>query len=274
MVDPASALSIVRQCQLLGLSRSSYYLEPTPESALNLTLMRLIDEQYLSTPYYGVGMMLAHLRRLGHAVNIKRVRRLHRLMGIEALVPKPPTSTPASADAPAHRIYPYLLRGVAITRINQVWSTDITYLPMPRGFLYLAAVIDWYSRFVLSWEISNSLDGSFCRDALTSALKRYGQPEIFNTDQGSQFTAQSFTSILRSHDIAISMDGRGRAIDNVFVERLWRSYKYEYLYLNSPSAAEELYRGTGAYFEEFNWSRPHSSLDGRSPGTLYLPEGR
>lgn len=261
----------MRQCELLGLSRSSYYLEPAPESALNLKLMRLMDQQYLETPYYGVGMMLRFLRRLGHEVNVKRVRRLFRLMGLEALVPKPPTSTPAGPGALEHRIFPYLLRGVEITRINQVWSTDITYLPMPHGFLYLTAVIDWFSRFVLSWRISNSLDGSFCREALNGAIDRYGRPEIFNTDQGSQFTADAFTSILSSHGIAISMDGRGRAIDNVFVERLWRSYKYEYLYLSCPTTAEELYRGTEKYLTDFNWSRPHSSLDGRSPGALYLP---
>ncbi len=262
-------MSIQRQCELLGLSRSSYYYQPATESPLNLSLMRLIDEQYLRTPSYGVGMMHLHLRLLGHQINIKRVRRLYRLMGLEALVPKPPTSLVAASDDPEHRIYPYLLRGLEITRANQVWSTDITYLPMRHGFMYLTAVIDWFSRYVLSWEISNSMDTGFCRSALLQAIEQFGCPEIFNTDQGSQFTARSFTSLLLEQKIAISMDGRGRALDNVFIERLWRSYKYEYLYLSCPETASELYEGTEQYLRHFNEHRPHSSLGGSTPQRIY-----
>ena len=270
LIERDSALSIERQCELLDLSRSTYYYVPATESELNLQLMRLIDEQYLETPYYGVGMMLAFLRRLGHDVNVKRVRRLFRLMGLEALVPKPPTSLPAPGDHPEHRIYPYLLRGLEISRCDQVWSTDITYVPMPHGFMYLTAVIDWFSRFVLSWEISNSLESSFCCEVLRRALETYGTPEIFNTDQGSQYTSDAFTSILRKAGSEISMDGRGRAIDNVFVERLWRSYKYEYLYLCCPDNGTDLYNGTDKYMRVFNSDRPHSSLGGASPAGIYL----
>jgi len=265
-------LSLLRQCELLGLPRSSYYYQPATESEDNLKLMRLIDEQYLRTPYYGVGMMHSHLLRLGHSINIKRVRRLYGIMGLVGLVPQPSTSTAAHRSNPEHVVYPYLLRGVEITRRNQVWSTDITYVPMPGGFFYLTAVIDWYSRFVLSWAISNSLDNSFCIAAVNQAIDEYGCPEIFNTDQGSQYTARNFLAVLDKHKIAISMDGRGRALDNVFIERLWRSYKYEYLYLSCPDTGVELHQGTERYLEHFNRQRPHSSLAGCSPADIYLPK--
>lgn len=263
-------MSIHRQCELLGLARSSYYYQPAEESPYNLELMRLIDEQYLETPYYGVGMMYDHLLNLGHQINIKRVRRLYRIMNLVGLVPQPSTSTPANGAE--HVIYPYLLRGVEITHANHVWSTDITYVPMPSGYFYLTAVIDWYSRYVLAWAISNSLENSFCIAALSEALEQYGSPEIFNTDQGSQFTARNFLDVLRQHQIAISMDGRGRALDNVFIERLWRSYKYEYLYLSCPDSGPALHQGTEQYFGHFNHQRPHSSLAGQAPATLYLGE--
>jgi putative transposase len=268
MIDPAAELSIVRQCELIELAHSSYYYQPVGETPLNLELMGIIDRQYLETPAYGVGMMHAHLRALGFLINAKRVQRLYRLMGIEGLVPRPSLSKPAKGRD--HSVHPYLLRDVVVERANQVWSTDITYVPLPSGFLYLTAVVDWYTRFILSWEISNSLENTFCCEALERALELYGCPEIFNTDQGSQFTAHNFTSILSSNGIAISMDGRGRALDNVFIERFWRSYKYEYLYLCVPESGAELYRGTGAYVQHFNASRPHSALGGRSPADLYL----
>lgn len=268
MIDREAELSLVRQCELIDLPRSTYYYQPVGESALNLELMRRIDEQYLCTPGYGVGMMHDHLLRLGYRVNIKRISRLYRLMGIEGLVPRPSLSKPHRG--PDHTIYPYLLRGLVIDRPNQVWASDITYIPMLHGFLYLVAIIDWYTRFVLTWEISNSLENTFCCDALHRALHLYGQPEIFNTDQGSQFTAHTFTHILLDHGIAISMDGKGRALDNVFVERLWRSYKYEYLYLFLPETGTELYRGTETYMHHFNTTRPHSTFAGRSPADLYL----
>jgi len=268
MIDRQAELSVVRQCELIGLPHSMYYYQAVGESARNLELMRCIDEQYLRTPAYGVGMMHPHLRRLGYAINIKRVRCLYRLMGIEGLVPRPLLSTPHKG--PDHTVYPYLLRGVVIDRPNQVWASDITYIPMPCGFLYLTAIIDWYTRFVLAWEISNSLENTFCCEALHRALEQYGCPEIFNTDQGSQFTAHTFTRILLDHGIAISMDGRGRALDNVVIERLWRSSKYEYLYLSLPETGMERYRGTENSMRQFNTIRPHSSFNGQSPADSYL----
>ena len=219
-------LSIRRQCALLGLCRSSWYLRPAGESAANLSLMRLLDEQYLRKPYYGSRRMSFWLGEQGQAVNRKRVQRLMRKMGLEAIYPKPRLSRPADEA----RIYPYLLRDVPIVRPNQVWSTDITYVPMLRGFLYLTAVLDWFSRYVLAWELSSTLDGTFCLSALDAVL-RQATPEVFNTDQGTQFTARAFTGRLEQAGIAISMDGRGRALDNAFVERLWRSVKYEEIYL-------------------------------------------
>lgn len=226
-VEPPVDLSIRRQCDLLGINRSSYYYEPCGESPENLLYMRLIDEQYTATPFYGVPRMTAMLRREGYEVNPKRVDRLMKLMDIQAIYPKKNLSKPA----PGHKIYPYLLRGLAIDRPNQVWSTDITYVRMLKGFMYLCVIMDWYSRYVLSWRLSNSLDAGFCVEALEEALSLGIRPEIFNSDQGSQFTSDAFTGVLLNNGIRISMDGRGRALDNVFVERLWRTVKQEHIYL-------------------------------------------
>jgi putative transposase len=224
-------VSLVRQCELLLLARSSVYYQPVSMSDENLHLMRLIDQQYLQTPFYGSRRMTVVLQNQGYRVNRKRVQRLMRLMGLEAIYPKPNTSK----STPSHRFYPYLLRGLAVERVNQVWSIDITYVPMRQGFLYLVALIDWHSRYVLSWRLSNTLDVSFCLEALQEALEGFGAPEIFNSDQGIQFTSEAFTSVLLKHGVAISMDGRGRCLDNVFVERLWRSVKYEEVYLKAYS---------------------------------------
>lgn len=259
---------MLRQCELLGISRSGFYYEPQPETEFNLQLMRLMDEQYLCTPFYGVCQMTAYLRRLGYQINPKRIRRLLRLMGLQCVYPRPNLSRPDKA----HKVYPYLLRGVIIGEVNQVWSTDITYIPMQRGFMYLVAVIDWYSRYVLSWELSNSMESSFCIDALQRALHRYGKPQIFNTDQGSQFTSDAFTGVLLENGIAVSMDGKGRATDNAFIERLWRSFKYEYLYLNPPENGLQLYQGTNHYFDFYNTERPHSALSEKTPQETYFQQ--
>lgn len=258
-------ISISRQCELLSLSRSSYYYEPISESAENLHLMSLIDEQYLRTPFYGVKRMTEYLRSLKYEVNPKRVRRLMRKMCIEAIYSKPNLSKPDRG----HKIYPYLLKGVTIDHVNQVWSSDITYIQMIRGYLYLVAVIDVFSRYVLSWELSNNLGCGFCITALESALK-YGKPEIFNTDQGSQFTSNDYTNILEGSSIRISMDGKGRAIDNVFIERLWRSLKYEDIYLKSYETVKSLYEGLKAYFEFYNNERFHQSLNYKKPTEIYF----
>jgi putative transposase len=268
-------LSIRQQCELLALNRSSYYLVPATESEENLRLMRLIDEQFLKTPFYGSRRMTASLQRVGEAVNRKRVQRLMAVMGLEALFPKPRTTTAAS-DA---RVYPYLLRDRELTHVNEVWSSDITYVPMKHGFMYLTAVIDWYSRFVLSWRLSNTLEGRFCLEALDEALAR-GRPEIFNTDQGSQFTAWEYTRRLEEAGIAVSRDGRGRALDNVFVERLWRSVKYEDIYIKDYERVPDLESGLTAYFRFYDEERPHQSLGYRTPAEVYLagiqgvPRGR
>ena len=257
-------LSIRRQCELLGLSRSSWYYEPARESEENLRLMELIDRQYLLTPFYGSRRMCAWLRRQGYGVNRKRVQRLMRLMGLAGVGPRPGTSR----SHPEHKIYPYLLKGVSITRVNQVWSTDITYCGLSNGFMYLVAVMDWHSRYVLSWELSNTLDVHFCLEALERALLN-GKPEIFNTDQGSQFTSRLFTGRLKESGIQISMDGRGRALDNVFIERLWRSVKYECLYLNEISSVMELRDRLEEYFVFYNTKRPHQSLGYRTPEEVH-----
>jgi putative transposase len=257
-------LSVRRQCELLGLSRSSLYYEPVPEAADNLRLMRLIDEAYTAHPFYGSRKMTRWLVKQGEAVNRKRVQRLMRLMGLEAIYPKPKLS----AAGRGHRIYPYLLRDVSIERPDQVWSTDITYVPLARGFMYLAAIIDWYSRYVLAWRLSNTLDGSFCLDLLEEALSR-GKPEVFNTDQGVQFTAQAWTSRLERAGVAVSMDGRGRCLDNVFVERLWRSVKYEDIYINRYEFVPQLQQGLRRYFPYYNEGRFHQSLDYRTPAAVY-----
>src|SRR5271157_874556 len=264
-VDAEDAvLSVSQQCELLGLSRSSYYYEPATESAENLALMALLDREYTAHPFRGSRGMRAWLRREGHEVNRKRVQRLMRLMGLEAVYPKPRLSVGGAG----HKLYPYLLRGVTIERVDQVWSTDITYIPMPNGFMYLTAVIDWYSRYVLSWRLSNTLDGSFCLDLLDEALA-LGRPEVFNTDQGVQFTAEAFTSRLLSAGVAVSMDGKGRCLDNVFVERLWRSVKYENIYPHCYERVPELEGGLCRYFPFYNEERPHQSLDYRTPGRVY-----
>jgi putative transposase len=257
-------LSVRRQCELLGLSRSSLYYEPAGETAENLRLMRRIDEQYTARPFYGSRRMTRWLIEQGEEVNRKRVQRLMRTMGLEAIYPKPRLS----AAGKGHKVYPYLLRGVTIERADQVWSTDITHLPMTSGFMYLAAVIDWFSRYVIAWRLSNTLDGAFCLEMLEEAL-RSGKPEVFNTDQGVQFTADAFTGCLESAGVAVSMDGRGRALDNVFVERLWRSVKYEDIYIRGYEAVPELRRGLGRYFGFYNDERLHQSLGYRTPATVY-----
>lgn len=257
-------LSVRRQCELLGLNRSSLYYEPTPETPENLRLMRLIDEEYTAHPFFGSRKIGQWLKGRGHEVNRKRVQRLMRLMGLEAIYPKPKLSLAGRG----HKVYPYLLRNVAIERVDQVWSTDITYVPMPSGFMYLAATIDWFSRYVVSWRLSNTLDGSFCQEMLEEALGR-GQPEVFNTDQGVQFTASAWTSRLEGAGVAVSMDGRGRCLDNVFVERLWRTVKYEDVYLRGYESVLELERGLRAYFRFYNEARVHQSLDYRTPAKVY-----
>jgi putative transposase len=257
-------LSVRRQCELLGLNRSSLYYEPAGEASEDLRLMRLIDEQYTARPFYGSRRMTVWLTEQGEEVNRKRVRRLMRVMGLEAIYPKPRLSLAGKG----HRIYPYLLRGVKIVRPDQVWSTDITYVPMASGFMYLAAVIDWFSRYVITWRLSNTLDGGFCLEMLDDAL-RAGKPEVFNTDQGVQFTAAAFTGRLESAGVAVSMDGRGRALDNVFVERLWRTVKYEDIYIRGYESVPELHRGLGGYFGFYNDERPHQSLGYRTPADVY-----
>jgi putative transposase len=252
-------LTIQQQCELLDLSRSTYYYQPRPESQENLRLLRRLDELYLETPFFGSRKMAAVL-----AVNRKRIQRLMRMLGIEALYPKPNLSR----AAPGHQIYPYLLRGVSIERPNQVWSTDITYVPMRGGFLYLVAVMDWFSRFVLSWELSNTMETSFCLSALEDAF-RFGQPEIWNSDQGSQFTCTDFLAPLKQRGIRISMDGRGRALDNVFIERLWRSLKYELIYPGDFQSGIDLFSALDRYFHFYNHRRPHQSLGYRTPAELF-----
>jgi putative transposase len=261
-------LSFFRQCELLDLPRSSFYYTPQPMSEENLHYMLLIDKQYLKTPFYGAPRMTAFLRRQGYTVNKKRVGRLMRIMGIRGLQPRKHRYLAALGEA--HRIYPYLLTDVSITQNNQVWSTDITYIPMPTGFLYLMAVIDWHSRFVLSWELSNSMERSFCLQGTSRALDQYGKPQIFNTDQGPQFTSTDFTDLIESNGISMSMDGKGRAIDNVFVERLWRSVKYEYVYLHEHMDGLKMYEGLKSYFEFYNFERPHESLGYQTPAEIYL----
>jgi putative transposase len=257
-------LSLRRQCELLGLSRSSWHYRPAQESKANLRLMRLIDEQYLRRPYFGSRRMTLWLRGQGKEVNRKRVQRLMRQMGIEAIYPRPRTTWRNAK----HRIFPYLLRGVAIERPDHVWSSDITYVPMPRGFMYLTAVIDWYSRYVLAWRLSNTLEGSFCIEALEDALC-LGKPEIFNTDQGVQYTATAFIERLEQAQVAISMDGRGRALDNIFVERLWRSVKYECLHLHGFTTVAALAGGLKDYFDFYCYERPHQGLNDSTPAEVY-----
>jgi putative transposase len=265
MVERPGPLSLSRQCQLLGLNRAALYYQAAPVDAYELELMALLDRQYLRTPFYGSRRMTAWLQTQGHAVNRKRVQRLMQRMGLAAIYQRPRTSRPA----PANRIYPYLLRGLRIERVHQVWAADITYIPMARGFLYLVAVMDWVSRYVLAWRLSNLLDASFCIEALEEALCQ-GRPEIFNTDQGSQFTDAGFTAVLRGHGVAISMDGRGRFADNIFVERLWRSLKYEEVYLRAYDNVAQARHGIAAYFEFYNHQRLHQALGYRTPHQLLM----
>lgn len=259
-------LSLSRQCHLLGVSRSTVYHRPKGESEENRGLMRRIDELFLEYPFYGSRQMARHLRREGVCVGRHRVRRLMRLMGLEAIYQKPRTSGPH----PEHRVYPYLLKGLAIERPNHVWCSDVTYIPVQKGFLYLVAVMDWATRRVLSWRLSNTLDAHFCTEALSEALEHYGRPEIFNTDQGSQFTSQEFTSVLKDAGVAISMDGRGRCMDNIFIERLWRSLKYEAVYLHEISDGFVAQRVIAQWMAFYNDHRPHSVLGDSTPAEAYL----
>jgi putative transposase len=264
MIEQPNSLSLSRQCQLLGLSRAALYYRPVEVSSYELELMALIDRQYLRTPFYGSRRMTAWLQTQGHMVNRKRVQRLMGLMGLETIYQRPHTSRPAAG----HRTYPYLLRGLVIERVNQVWAADITYIPMAHGFLYLVAVMDWVSRYVLAWRLSNLLDASFCIEVLEEALSQ-GRPEIFNTDQGSQFTDEDFTSVLCAHGVAISMDGRGRFSDNIFVERLWRSLKYEEIYLRAYQNVAEARHGIASYFNFYNHERLHQALNYRAPRQVF-----
>ena len=259
------SLSIARQCALLGVARSSLYYRPREASGENPALMQAMDRQYLDTPFYGSRRMKVWLAREGIPVSRKRVQRLMRVMGLRATYRSPRTSRPA----PEHRVYPYLLEKIRVTRPNQAWAADITYLPMARGFLYLVAIMDWHSRYVVAWRLSNTLEADFCVDALKEALGQ-GQPEVFNTDQGSQFTSLEFTQVLRDHGVKISMDGKGRYTDNIFVERLWRTVKYEEVYLKAYANAAEARKELGAYFRFYNNQRPHQALGYRTPAEVFF----
>ena len=266
-IDQRDAVSVIRQCVLAGISRATLYAQqkPEPVNENNLLLSRLVDEEYTRHPFYGSRKMVVFLKVTGHKVNRKRVQGLMRQMGLAGMAPGPNTSRPHLE----HKIYPYLLRGVPVIRPNQVWGTDITYIRLARGFAFLVAIIDWYSRRVLSWRISNSMDAVFCVDCLEEALRRHGRPEIFNSDQGSQFTSVAFTSVLKREDIVISMDGRGRAFDNIFVERLWRNVKHEDVYLKGYTSMGELTTGLAEYFAFYNDERPHQSLGHLTPDVVY-----
>ena len=271
MIDPEHDLAIKQQAEVLGISRSTVYYEPLPISAEDLWLMRRLDELHLNYPFAGSRMLRGLLWQQGLEVGRRHIKTLMRRMGIEAIYRKPNTSKPA----PGHRIYPYLLRELFITRPNQAWAMDITYIPMARGFIYLAAVVDWFSRRVLAWKLSITMDVSFCIEALEEALSRNEKPEIFNTDQGSQFTSEAFTGRLKEEGIRISMDGKGRWRDNVFVERVWKSVKYEEVYLHAYETVTEARTSIGKYLEFYNSIRPHSSLNGFTPDQVYfnrLPE--
>ena len=266
MIHADHLLAVTRRCELLAVARSTVYYRPTGISAEDLALMRLLDEIHLACPFYGSRRLRDELETQGHPVNRKRVQRLVRQMGLRALYPKPRTSQPGVG----HTVYPYRLRGLSIERPNQVWATDICYIPMAHGFMYLVAIMDWYSRRVLAWRVSNTFDSDFCVEALEDALTRYGSPEIFNTDQGAQFTSTAFTTVLKTHAVAISMDGKGRWVDNVFVERLWRSVKYEDVYLHAYDTPAALRAGLTGYFQFYNGRRRHSSLGRRTPDMVYF----
>ena len=265
MIRSGSQLSISEQCRLMGIARSTYYYKPRGESEENLEIMKRIDELYMDNPTWGSRQMRDRLNLEGKRVNRKRIQRLMRLMGIEALYPKRNLSRPH----PDHKVYPYLLRGLAIDKPNLVWCADITYIRLRHGFAYLVAIMDWYSRKVLSWELSNTMDAHFCVSALERAMYEYGRPEIFNTDQGSQFTSEMFTGILKENNISISMDGKGRALDNVVVERFWRSLKYDEIYLKDYNNMQECREGIATYIRKYNNFRPHSSLGGVTPDMVY-----
>ena len=271
MIEPEHPkLSVRRQCELVGLPRSSYYREPGGEPEENLELMKLIDEEYTRHPFYGSRKMKKYLRTLGYKVSRKRVQRLMRLMGLESIAPRKRTTIREKA----HKIYPYLLRGLEINYSNQVWCSDLTYIRLRGGFVYLTVVMDWYSRYVLSWEISVTMDDDFCVSALERALRLNGKPDIFNTDQGSQYTGHAFTGVLKDHGVRISMDGKGRAMDNIMVERLWRTVKYEDIYIKDYETLEDLKKGLKNYFWFYNNERPHQSLGDRTPAEVYCNELR
>jgi putative transposase len=265
MIKIQDGISLRRQCELLAISRSGLYYEPVGTSAEELALMRRIDALHLQWPFYGSRKLCEALRAEGLHVNRKHMQRLMRLMGLESVAPKPNTSEPS----PEHPVYPYLLRKLAISRPNQVWAADITYIPMAHGFAYLVAIIDWYSRRVLAWRLSNTLESTFCIAALEQALASFPKPEIFNTDQGSQFTAEAFTKVLRGAGVTISMDGRGRCIDNVFVERVWRSLKYEEVFLHAYDDMDEARAGIARYFDFYNFERPHQALGYQTPDAFF-----
>jgi putative transposase len=265
MVSRQEPLPVTRQCQLVGLSRSTFYYQPKPISEGDLALMRQIDECHLERPYFGSRRVRDWLEDRGYRLGRSKVQRLMRQMGLTALYPK----RNLSRRNQAHKVYPYLLKDVKVDRPNQVWAVDVTYIPMAKGFLYLVAIIDWYSRKVLTWELSNTMDTGFCLEALEAALATYGKPEIFNSDQGCQFTSEAFTAKLKAHDILISMDGKGRWVDNVFVERLWRSLKYEEVYLKGYGSVSEARKSISAYMRFFNQERRHQSLDRRTPDHVY-----
>ena len=271
MIEPEHPkLSVRRQCELVGLPRSSYYREPGGESEENMKLMRLIDEEYTRHPFYGSRKMKKYLRNLGYKVSRKRVQRLMRLMGLESIAPRKRTTIREKA----HKIYPYLLRGLEINYSNQVWCSDLTYIRLRGGFVYLTVVMDWYSRYVLSWEISVTMDDDFCVSASERALRLNGKPDIFNTDQGSQYTGHAFTGVLKDHGVRISMDGKGRAMDNIMVERLWRTVKYEDIYIKDYETVEDLKKGLRNYFWFYNNERPHQSLGDKTPAEVYYNELR
>lgn len=266
MIDKQSCvLSVDRQCNLLGIHRSGLYYQPCAESEENLAIMRLLDEQYFKTPFYGVRRLTVWLQRQGYQINRKRVKRLMDLMGWQTIFRAPRTSDPDKQ----HKVYPYLLKGMDITKANQVWATDITYIPMRKGFMYLCAVMDLHTRYVVNWSISNTMSAEWCKQVMEEAIENNGKPQIANSDQGSQFTSEVFTSLLNDNNIQISMDGKGRAIDNIFVERLWRSVKYEHIYLHTPADGIELYEGLKRYFQFYNSERFHQSLDYQVPEVLY-----
>lgn len=271
LIEPGHpVISLRKQCELIGLPRSGYYREPMPESVENLELMRLIDEEYTRHPFFGSRQMRNYLKRQGYKVNRKRVQRLMRLMGLASVAPKKRTTIAGDG----HRIYPYLLRNLKTSRPDQVWCSDLTYIRLQGGFVYLTVVMDWYSRYVLSWEVSVTMDEGFCVSALERALRLYGCPAIFNTDQGSQYTGTAFTGVLKDHGIAISMDGKGRVMDNIMVERLWRTLKYEDIYLREYGSVQALVEGLRIYFEFYNNERCHQSLGEKTPAEVYWNEGR